>query len=88
METFKVVLFALALLTSAACMVLLYRAYRETRLRILLWSALCFVCLTANNLLLFIEVIVLPTIDLRVPRNLTALAGMMFLLYGFIRDSE
>jgi len=49
---------------------------------------LCFVCLTANNLLLFIEVIVLPTIDLRVPRNLTALAGMMFLLYGFIRDSE
>jgi hypothetical protein len=88
METFKLVLFALALLTSAACMVLLYRAYRETRLRILLWSALCFVCLTANNLLLFIEVIVLPTIDLRVPRNLTALAGMMFLLYGFIRDSE
>jgi hypothetical protein len=88
METFKLVLFALALLTSAACMVLLYRAYRETRLRILLWSALCFVCLTANNLLLFIEVIVLPTVDLRVPRNLTALAGMMFLLYGFIRDSE
>jgi len=88
MEIFKLVLFALALLTSAACMVLLYRAYRETRLRILFWSALCFVCLTANNLLLFIDVIVLPTVDLRVARILTALVGMVFLLYGFIRDSE
>ena len=88
METFKLVLFALALLTSAACMVLLYRAYRDTRLRILLWSTLCFVCLTANNLLLFVDLILLPTVDLRVPRNLTALAGMVFLIYGFIRDSE
>ena len=88
MEIFKIVLFLLAILTSAACMVLLYRAYRDTRLRILLWSALCFVCLTANNLLVFIDLVVLPTVDLRVPRYLTALAGMVFLLYGFIRDSE
>ena len=88
METFKLVLFLLCVLTSAACMVLLYRAYRETRLRILLWSSLCFVCLSLNNLLLFMDLVVLPSVDLRVPRHLTALVGMVFLLYGFIRDSE
>lgn len=89
METFKLVLFALAVLTSLACTLLLYRGYRKTRLRILLWSALCFVCLTINNLLVFVDLILLPeTVDLRVLRHATALTGMAFLLYGFIRDSE
>jgi Family of unknown function (DUF5985) len=89
METFKLVLFVLAVLASLACTLLLYRGYRNTRLRILLWSALCFVCLTINNLLVFVDLIVLPeTVDLRVLRHATALTGMAFLLYGFIRDSE
>ena len=89
METFKLILFALAILTSLACTLLLWRGYRNTRLRILLWSALCFVCLTVNNLLVFVDLIVLPeSVDLRVLRHATSLAGMAFLLYGFIRDSE
>jgi hypothetical protein len=89
MELFQVVLFLLAVATSLACTVLLYRAYLRTRLRILLWSALCFVCLTVNNLLLFIDLVVLTqSADLRVLRSATALVGMLFLLYGFIRESE
>jgi Na+/melibiose symporter-like transporter len=89
METFKLVLFLLAVLTSLGCTLLLYRGYRNTRLRILLWSALCFVCLTVNNLLVFVDLILLPeTVDLRVLRHSVALTGMAFLLYGFIRDSE
>jgi hypothetical protein len=89
MATFKIVLFVLALVTSLACTVLLYRAYLKTHLRILLWSALCFVCLTVNNLLLFIDIVVLPVeVDLRVFRHATALVGMLFMIYGFIRESE
>lgn len=89
METFKIVLFVLAIATSLACTVLLFRGYLQTQLRILLWSALCFVCLTANNLLLFIDLVVLPAgVDLRALRHATALVGMLFLLYGFIRESE
>ncbi len=89
METFKVILFLLALLTSLACTVLLYRSFRQTRLKILLWSALCFVCLTINNLLLFIDLVLLPaSIDLRGLRHAAALVGMLFLLYGFIHESE
>ena len=89
METFKIVLFILAIAASLGCTVLLFRSYLDSRLRILLWSALCFVCLTANNVLLFIDVVMLPaTIDLRIARHSMALVGMMFLLYGFIRESE
>ena len=89
MEIFKSVLFLLAIVTSLACTVLLFRSYMESRLRILLWSALCFVCLTANNVLLFVDVVMLPLdVDLRVARHSMALVGMLFLLYGFIRESE
>ena len=89
MDTFKAVLFVIALLTSFACMLLLFRAYLDTRLRILLWSALCFVGLTINNALLFVDLVLLPqTVDLRLYRHAAALTGMLFLIYGFIRESE
>lgn len=89
MGMFKSVLFLLAIATSLACTVLLFRSYMDSRLRILLWSALCFVCLTANNVLLFVDVVMLPSeVDLRVARHAMALVGMLFLLYGFIRESE
>ena len=89
MQTFKAVLYFIVLATSLACMVLLFRAYVQSRLRILLWSALCFVGLTLNNLLLFVDIVLLPTaVDLRVYRHAAALAGMLFLIYGFIRESE
>ena len=89
MEIFKTVLFLLAIATSLACTVLLFRSYVRTGLRILMWSALCFVCLTLNNLLLFVDLILLPTtIDLRAFRYGVALIGMLFLIYGFIRESE
>ena len=89
METFKVILFLVAVITCLACTVLLFRGYIQARQRILLWSTLCFVCLTINNLLLFIDLVVLPEeIDLRVFRHSAALVGMLFLLYGFIRESE
>ena len=88
MDTFKVILFLIAALTSLACMVLLFRAYIQTRVRILLWSALCFVGLTVNNIALFVDLIVLPDVDLRMIRLSAALIGMLFLLYGFIREAH
>ena len=89
METFKIILFLLAVATSLACTAFLFRGYARTRLRILMWSGLCFVCLTINNLLLFVDLILLPVeFDLRIIRHVTALVGMCFLIYGFIREAE
>ena len=89
MEAFKFVLFLLAALTSFACMALLFRGYARTGVRLLLWSALCFIFLTANNVLLFVETIVFPAqVDLRLYRLGTALAGVACLLYAFIWEAE
>jgi Family of unknown function (DUF5985) len=82
------VLTLLAALTSLTCMVLLFRAYAANGVRLLLWSALCFVCLTANNALLFVDLVVFPDIDLRIYRLAASLAGVLFLLYGFIWEAE
>ena len=88
MEIFKFLLFLFAALTSFACMALLVRGYARTGLRLLLWSALCFIFLTANNVLLFVDNIVLPAIDLRPYRLLAALVGIGCLLYAFIWEAE
>ena len=88
MVTINGVLSTLASVTSLGCMALLFRAYTRTGLRLLLWSALCFVCLSVNNVLLFLDLVVLLEIDLRPYRLVAALAGVMFLLYGFIWEAE
>lgn len=87
MGTVSLILACLALLTSLACMVLLFRGYASSRVRLLLWSALCFVFLTLNNVFLVLDLVVVH-IDFRPHRLITALVGVAFLLYGFIREAE
>jgi hypothetical protein len=89
MDYFKVVLYLLAALTSVSCMVLLFRGYARSGARLLLWSALCFVGLSVNNVLLFFDFVIFPTqLDLRPWRLVAALAGVLFLLYAFIWEAE
>ena len=88
MHTFKLVLYLLAVLTCLACTILLVRYYWQTRVRLLLWSALCFVGLTINNFFLFIDLVIGPAADLRPVRLIAALIGLLFLLYGFIWEAE
>ena len=88
MVTFNSVLYLLALVTSLACMVLLFMAYAASGMRLLLWSALCFVGLTVNNVLLFFDLVIFTEVDLRPYRLVSALAGLLFLLYGFIWEAE
>lgn len=84
MATVNLVLTALACLASLACMVLLFRGYAASAMPLLLWSALCFVCLTVNNGLLFFDMVVFQDINLRLYRIGAALAGIVFLLYAFL----
>lgn len=72
--------------TSLACAVLLYRGYRRTGTRLLFWSGLCFAGFFLNNLLLIIDLRVLPGQDLSVIRTLPSLAGIVFLLYGLVME--
>jgi hypothetical protein len=87
-NAFRIALYALAVLSSLACAVMLFRGYARRRVRLLMWSAICFVGLTINNVALFVDLIIFPDIDLRLARLLPALTGMVCLLYGFICDAE
>lgn len=82
------VAFILCAATSFACALLLYRGYRSNGVRLLFWSALCFLGLTLNNILLFIDLSVVPDTDLEVFRSLPALLGLAALLYGLIWEAK
>jgi hypothetical protein len=82
------VIYGLCALVALLCTVLLVRAYRASRYRLLFWSALCFATLTANNVLLFMDKIILPAVDLSLVRTLTALAALGVLLFGLIWDAQ
>lgn len=84
----KLAIYALCVFTSVACTVLLLRSYARTGARLLLWTALCFVGLSLNNIILFVDVLVVPHIDLSPWRTLAAFAGVSVLLYGFIWETE
>ena len=74
--------------TAATCTVLLVRAWLASRLRLLVWSALCFALLTVNNVLLLLDLTALRDVDLAIPRTATGLAGLLILLYGLIYDRQ
>jgi hypothetical protein len=80
--------YILCAVTSLTCAVLLVRAYRASKIRFLLWSALCFVFLALNNVLLVIDLRVLTDVDLSMIRGLPILIGLSLLLYGFIMDER
>ena len=81
--------YLLCAVTSLLCMVLLGRAYWRTGGRLLLWSALCFVGLALNNLLLFVDLVILPTqVDLQLSRLLATFAGVSLLVGALVWDSE
>lgn len=74
--------------TALACGVLLLRGFRRTRVRLLLWCGLFFLVLFVENALLFVDVVVVPEVDLAVVRNSAALVGTGLLLYGLIWDAR
>lgn len=85
---FGTVVYVLCALTSAVCAGMLFRAWLRNRVGLLLWSALCFAGLTLNNVLLFIDLRVLPDRDLSLVRTLPALLGVGLLLFGLIWETK
>ena len=78
--------YALCAITATACAVMLILAYRGSRSRLLLWSSICFVALAANNVLLIVDLVVVPTIDLSMWRTGIAVGGLSALVFGLVWD--
>jgi hypothetical protein len=82
------VVYGLCLLTSAACAGLLVRSYFRSRQPLLMWSAACFILLAVNNLMVVLDMVVLPDLNLSPARQLTALAAVAVLIWGFIWEVD
>ena len=87
-EIFPAIVYVLCFLTSAACAWMLSRSYLRNGARLLLWSAICFGLLAANNLVLVLDLLVLLNFDLRLPRLLLSLVAIMSLLWGFVWEVD
>jgi len=81
------IVFGLCALTAATAATLLLRGYLRTRFRLLLWSGLCFVGLTANNVLLILDRLVFVALDLSTWRLALGLGSVLLLLFGMILES-
>lgn len=80
--------YVLCALTSAACALLLIRAYRRSRVRLLFWSGLCFTALALSNVLVFIDLVVIPQTDLGPLRGVLSFVGLGTLLFGLIWEAR
>ena len=81
--------YLLCAVTSVACAIMLFRGYRASRTNLLFWSSLCFAGLAANNVLLFLDLVLfVQEIDLSLWRSGIAVGSMMMLLFALIWESK
>ena len=82
------VVYILCAATCLLCSIMLVRGYMRSRVRLLFWSALCFIGLFFDNVLLYVDDIVVPDIDLAIWRKLPGLLALVLLLFGLIWESK
>jgi hypothetical protein len=82
------VVYFLCALTCWLCAGLLLRAYARQQARLLFWSGAGFCAFGVANSMLFVDLVLVPSIDLSLARNLVTLVGILLLLWGLIWESS
>jgi Family of unknown function (DUF5985) len=80
--------YLLCTIAASACAWLLARSYARTRLRLLLWSTLCFLGLALHNGVLFVDKVIATDVDLSAWRLLPAAVGFAALVYGLVWEAD
>ncbi len=81
-------IYLLCALTSLGGVVLLRRGYRRRGTRLLLWCTACFALLALNNVVLVVDLVVRPAVDLSLLRRGSGLAAVYVLLVGLVWDAS
>ncbi len=76
--------YLLCAVTSVGCAVLLLRSYRASRNRMLFWSGTFFALLAISNLLLFVDLVIVPESDLSLIRTSITVIAHILLVFGLI----
>src|SRR5690606_2648183 len=80
------VVYFLCSVTALLCAILVMRAYLKERVGLLMWTGLCFLGLSLNNALLFVDM--LYALDIGTARKIPAVVGVGLLLHGLIAASR
>jgi hypothetical protein len=82
------VVFILCAATCLICAIMLFRGYARTGVRLLFWSGLCFAGLMIDNIMVYIDLVIVPDISLVMWRKVPGLVAICLLLYGLVWDSK
>ena len=74
--------------TCLLCSVMLFRGYARSRVRLLFWAGLCFAGLMLDNIILYVDIVIVPNVDLAVWRKLPGLLATSVLVFGLIWESK
>lgn len=85
---YTVAIYGLCLAASAVCALLLLRGYLRSRIRLLLWSGICFCFLSLNSLAVLFDLLILPQYDLQAWRHAASLVAVGVLLFGLVWESD
>jgi hypothetical protein len=82
------IIYGLCTFTSLVCAWMLLGSYRRNGVRLLFWSGLCFIGMSVNNVLLVLDKLVFPQVDLLPLRLISALVALLLLLFGLIYENN
>lgn len=81
-------IYGLCTVLSLFIAVMLWRQQRRLPTRMIYWTAMCFTGLALSNLLLVLDKLVFPELDLRVLRHSVSLLSISLLLLGLVYEDE
>ena len=81
-------IYVLCAATAVVCSALLWRGFRRNGSQLLFWSCLCFLGLTAESVLLYVDRIIYRNVDLSMSRYLVGFVSLLSLVYALIRESK
>ena len=76
--------YILCAVTSLGSAILLLRAGLSRRNGLLFWSSFCFFAMALNNVLLYLNFVVYPDVDLLLPARFVTAVGIVLLNIGLI----
>ena len=87
-EVFRTLVYLLCFFTAGTCAFLLWRSYRATGARLLLWTGLCFGFLSLNAAMVIVDMLLISWMSFQFPRLLLSLAAVTVLVVGLIWDMD
>ena len=81
-------IYLLCAATSLLVAAMLLRQYLKVRTRLLLWSFFCFTGLAANNVLVYVDLVMYTGVDLSMYRSAAGAAAMLVMVYGLVWETH